>query len=454
MNEQTDHAKTRQMPSELTGSDDEWIHLTANAEWLWILRWVAVVGQLVTIGSVAALLPLGLVWKPLLIVVGGTAASNLLLQQWLRQSKRSAGSAARVFCVRRMLVSVMAFDIVSLTALLYFAGGIANPFCVFYLVNLSLCAVILSERWSWVLTVISTACMVWLLLVRGDALPFDTLLNWPDGTRLANITLGQLGQLVATSACAMVIIHFVSRVTGQLALTEAELRRVERERSRSEKLEALGTLAGGAAHELATPLSTIAVVAREMMRQLDSMDVSAAFHDDVDLIRAEVDHCQTILQRMTGRAGQWMAEQRHTLTLPALIDYTLSELFQANRIAVEMPAACSDVSLTVPRESLAQALRGLLQNAIDASEGPQGVKLRAHCDARWIQLEIEDAGTGMAPEVLARAGEPFFTTKEPGRGMGLGLFLTRSVIERLGGTLSLDPNPTQGMTATVRLPRF
>ena len=215
---------------ELTVRDDELVHLTANAEWLLLLRWVAVIGQLLTVGIVAISLPTGLDWKPLVIVIGGTAASNLLFQQRVRRWKVSTAADGLVQGARRLLVGVMAFDIVSLTALLFFAGGIANPFCIFYLVNLTLCAVILSERWSWVLTAISAGCMSWLLMVRHEVVQFASLLTWPPFVADAGLTLGQLGQLVATAACALVIIHFVSRVTGQLALTAGELRLVERER--------------------------------------------------------------------------------------------------------------------------------------------------------------------------------------------------------------------------------
>jgi two-component system sensor histidine kinase RegB len=239
-----------------------------------------------------------------------------------------------------------------------------------------------------------------------------------------------------------------------LELTAAELRRVERERSRSDKLEALGTLAGGAAHELATPLSTIAVVANEMTRMLqEAAPPPALLHEDVALIRAEVDHCQTILQRMTGRAGQWMAEEHTTIDLQRLVELTRAELTQAGRVQWSVPPGAADVVLCVPGESVAQGLRGLLQNALDATADEQLVRFSAEWDDQSVHITVQDSGTGMAPDVLARAGEPFFTTKEPGRGMGLGLFLTRTVIERLGGQLQLDSVPGQGVTAAVTLPR-
>jgi two-component system sensor histidine kinase RegB len=437
----------------VTGSVNELQHFVANAAWLLLLRWVAVFGQLVTIGIAAGLFQVPLPWISLVTLVGLTAASNLALAAWVRGLSRYSGANHDPDRASRLLGLVMAFDILSLTGLLYFAGGVANPFSIFYLVNLTLCAVILSEPWGWVLTGISVAGMTLLLIWHVEMPDLTVRLTWPEVGRLTRTTLGQLGQVVAMAACALVIIHFVARVTGQLELTAAELQRVERERSRSEKLEALGTLAGGAAHELATPLSTIAVVATEMMRHLRDVDVPDSVRDDLGLIRTELAHCQAILRRMTAGAGQSMAEQTVTTSLRQLLDHTIGELSQPARVSTQVPDRADTVMLHVPLESLAQALRGLLQNAIDATTRDQAVQLTAHWTDRQITLTIRDEGPGMSADVLARAGEPFFSTKEPGRGMGLGLFLTRSVIERLGGRMELASTPGAGVTVVVELPR-
>ncbi|MBJ43485.1 MAG: hypothetical protein CMJ80_09455 [Planctomycetaceae bacterium] len=109
--------------------------------------------------------------------------------------------------------------------------------------------------------------------------------------------------------------------------------------------------------------------------------------------------------------------------------------------------------VAVPLESTGQALRGLLQNALDATTNDAMVDLVADWSDERIQIRVKDQGPGMSEDVLQRAGEPFFTTKEPGRGMGLGLFLTRSVIERLGGTLELHSEAGHGVVATVEIPR-
>ncbi len=138
---------------------------------------------------------------------------------------------------------------------------------------------------------------------------------------------------------------------------------MEQERSRSEKLEALGTLAGGAAHELATPLSTIAVVATEMAHELGRHAEDDELREDMNLIRAEVDHCHRILHRMTGRAGQLVAEPPHDIRVADFVERVLQEMHSADRIDLSLPESLDDTTVCVPPENLAQAMRAVLQNA-------------------------------------------------------------------------------------------
>jgi two-component system sensor histidine kinase RegB len=156
---------------------------------------------------------------------------------------------------------------------------------------------------------------------------------------------------------------------------------------------------------------------------------------------------------MTGRARLIAGEAVTSLSVDELIQATLNELTQAERVRVLQGDDASDVTLNVPGESLAQALRGLLQNGLDATAPEGQVQLSVVATAAGVRIVVHDDGPGMEPDTLNRAGEPFFTTKEPGRGMGLGLFLARSVIERLGGTLQLDSSPGKGLTAVLELPR-
>ena len=221
----------------------------------------------------------------------------------------------------------------------------------------------------------------------------------------------------------------------------------------SEKLEALATLAAGAAHELATPLSTIAVVARELERTLDRLSLSPDVQDDIVLIRREVDRCRTILDRMANDAGQPSGEPLRQCTVSTLLNKVIDGSVERTDVLMQVDPEMADAILSLPIEGIAQALRGLVRNAIDAS--PEGVSIvlaASRAPSGRVAIRVRDRGTGMTEAILQRVAEPFFTTKAPGAGMGLGVFLARTLVERLGGTLAFESAPHQGTVATVELP--
>jgi two-component system sensor histidine kinase RegB len=216
----------------------------------------------------------------------------------------------------------------------------------------------------------------------------------------------------------------------------------------------LATLAAGTAHELASPLSTIAVVVKELTKHLQGADVPRTVIDDVRLIRSELDRCRTVLDSMAGAAGQAVGEEVRHVAGDVLIKEITSGLRREDRQRIVVRCDASPWVVLAPLRGLGQALRGIVQNALDASEPDGNVQIDVTtCDDR-MHLVVADRGRGMSRDTLARAGEPFFTTKEPGQGMGLGLFLARSVVERLGGTLRFESVAERGTTARVELPAF
>jgi two-component system sensor histidine kinase RegB len=415
-----------------------------NEQWLVRLRWVAVVGQLATIAVAGLLFDVKLAVAPLLAIIGWTAITNLLFAAWLKTQRLATIVRNRDHVV---LATVMTLDLLALTALLYFSGGPANPFTIFYFLNLALAAVLLSSKWGWMLTLLAVACLA-------------ALFNWhtpmPELSRTVNaqgLTLAELGFIVAFVGCAGAISYFITRVTRELQRREYELRLAEQQRARSDRLEALATLAAGAGHELASPLSTIAVIANDLSRHLQGTDVPTSVIEDVRLIRGELDHCRKILDGLASSAGQASGEEMKPITIRTLIDETIEGLRRRERVELQINDRVADQSLMVPRVGIAQALRGLVRNALDATPDPETIVLRINQRSpHWCQVTVIDSGHGMTADILARAGEPFFTTKEPGQGMGLGIFLARNVVERLGGRFELESTPGRGSNVTIQLP--
>jgi two-component system sensor histidine kinase RegB len=170
------------------------------------------------------------------------------------------------------------------------------------------------------------------------------------------------------------------------------------------------------------------------------------------LIREQVTRCRDILMHMAADAGQGTGEAIVASTVESLIEAAIEGLTDRARFRVAVDEGVCGQIVDVPPRAVAQALRGVLKNAQQASPPEADVELDVVRQGDFLRFTVRDRGAGMTTDVLERAGEPFFTTKSPGQGMGLGLFLTRAVLARLGGTLELASLPGQGTTAAVTLP--
>lgn len=435
----------------LVTQDRSYDRLAVNAGWLLRLRWVAVIGQLITIGVAGVALAVRLPLLPLFAIIGFTTATNVAFAVWLRRHIGCHSTPAELLRDQRVLAVLMTLDLLALTALLYFTGGVTNPFVLFYLLNVALAAVVLPVGWAWLMAALAGACFLGLFLV-GEPLPeFTQPLVIPLG-RFVTLTHQQLGFLVSMVACGGVAVYFITRVTRELRQREDDLRVAEHLQARSERLEALATLAAGAAHELASPLSTIAVIAKDLSRQLEQAELPEAVLEDVRLIRSELDHCRRILNEMRSAAGGAAGEEMQAVSVSRLLEEALTGLRHPSQVQLSLPPEIATRSLQIPLVATSQAIRGVIRNAFDASPADAQVVLRVEEERAGIALKVIDKGSGMPPEVLARIGEPFFTTKEPGQGMGLGLFLAKNVLNRLGGELQLKSAAGEGTTATIYLP--
>ncbi|MFG0332660.1 MAG: ATP-binding protein [Maioricimonas sp. JB049] len=413
------------------------------------LRWVAVAGQLATILVVDLFLHVLLPMQALLVVLLATAALNAVLS-----GARHAWPPRRHEGPNRWMTVIgvtMLFDLVALTLLLYFTGGMTNPFSLFYLVNLVLAAVVLPRLWVWGLNVIALGCVAFLVL-RYEPLLLLEADPEPGAPAGGGFDVLSTGSLIAYATCATVIVLFSTRVSSQLRRQESRVRELADLRARSERLESLGTLAAGAAHELATPLSTIAVITQEVERELSAGKLTDQTISDIQTVRSELNRCRDILDRMSTDAGLAIGETLMKTTVGELVEEAVDGAGDPQAIHVSFANGAADVPLEAPLHGLAQAIRGIMKNAVDAS-GPQPrVECRVSASGERFTLQVQDSGTGMDAETLRRIGEPFFTTKDPGQGTGLGVFLARNIIERLGGTLAFSSTPGEGTCVTIELP--
>jgi two-component system sensor histidine kinase RegB len=404
-----------------------------NFAFLSRLRFGAVLGQVVVIAAVSTWLrtplPLG--------ALGAVIALELLLNGWALARLRDPSPVTE----RHVTLAVGA-DLLLFSALLYFSGGPANPFNFLYLVHIALAAIVLPPRTSFALVAAALGCsllLFWLHVpLAHDHSHHQEQYDWH-----------MRGMWVAFGLAACFIVYFIQRVLRELRSIEEQLA-VSRERAtRGEAVAALAMLSAGAAHELASPLSTIALASGELLRRLPADAAGQSARDDVLLIRSQVERCRAILDQLAAEAGQAKGSSLALLSARAVVERSL-EGVDAARLA--MPAVGADApAVHGSLAALSQALRNLIKNALDAS-ATASIELGVSERGGEVTFSVSDDGPGMSSEVLARAVEPFFSTKPRGQGMGLGLFLAQSVAEQMGGRLELDSAPGLGTRARLVLP--
>lgn len=334
-------------------------------------------------------------------------------------------------------------DIAALTVLFYFTGGYSNPFVWMYLLPLAIAAVALSTLHVWLVAGLAMAAYSLLVFLH---VPLSHLhLHAGPGVKLDIHLVGMwLGFLVSAGIFAL----FVTRI-GQTLREYDRLTAEARETAlESERMLALGALATAAAHELGTPLATMAVLTREMHEEYGHLP---QLKEDLDLLRKQVDRCKEILTSLTSAAGDARAVDANGIRLDEFLENTIQRWRDA-RPAVRLQCRFSG-RLPAPRIAsdlaLGMALINLLDNAADAS--PEQVEVEGRWDDRELRLEIRDHGPGLSDEAARKAGTPFFTTKRE-EGMGLGLYLARIILGRFDGSVQLNRHPESGTVTRVQLP--
>jgi two-component system sensor histidine kinase RegB len=245
------------------------------------------------------------------------------------------------------------------------------------------------------------------------------------------------------------IAYFVVKMGQTLRERDAVLAAMREEQLRNERILALGTLATGAAHELGTPLSTMAVLLKEMERDASDDTETAA---RLGILRDQVNRCKQLLSSLSASVGHARAEAGSGMPLDDYLQKLLAD-WRTMRPAVRIDAVY-DGPRPAPRilteQTLSQAIINILNNAADAS--PEQIEMEARWDRDNLQIEIRDRGPGFAPAVEKNAGTPFFTTKEPGQGLGLGLFLAHATLHRFGSKVELLNREGGGACTRLALP--
>lgn len=409
--------------------------------WIIRLRFCIAAGQMATAILVDRFLgidlPLGWIAIPPLLV----ALSNL----WL--AKRAAIEDRPERLGESTLIGWMfVLDTFCLTAVLMLSGGPNNPFTLLYLVHITLAATILTRRQTWGLGLL--ACLCFALLFWAYR-PIPQLEMHHDGD---GVNLHLIGMWVGFSVASLLVALFSGKISELLREREESLLRMQEELAKKDRLAALVTLAAGAAHELSTPLATIAVVAKELEHYATRTVRDNAIAEDSRLVRTEVDRCREILTRMSVRGAEPAGEALDDVPVESVVEAVQNASSSLGSLRVHAAKEDALIALRLPKHAVEQALIVLVKNAFEASSDAHLVELTVTRIADSVRFQVRDHGCGMTPEDLRHAGEPFFTTKEPGKGMGLGIFLVRTLADRLGGRLTIESTLGNGTSAALDLP--
>jgi two-component system sensor histidine kinase RegB len=398
-----------------------------NLRRLYLLRNIAIAGQALTTVWVHYGLDMHLPLAAMGSIIGLLGVFNVLAR-W-RLKRAFPATDTEIFL--QLLI-----DTAALTVLLYLSGGATNPFVSLYLLPLLISAITLPRTYTGLMTAVTIACYT-LLMSYAVPLPAHHGSEGDFGLHL----LGMWCNFVLSAA---LIVLFIARMAEPLRERDQLLAAAREENLRNERIVALGTFAVGAAHELGTPLSTMAVITKELERNFAHLPDFAA---DVHCLRDQVNICKHSLTRLLAASGHERADEITGVSMETFLNDVL-EQWRLMRPGVPVKSRWTGVQpapVIAVAQTLAQTIMNLFNNAADAS--PQGIDVNGHCDEAKLSIEIHDCGKGITPDMMNRASDAFVTTKAPGQGFGLGLFLANATVQRLGGQVSLC-NRTGGGTCT------
>ena len=402
------------------------------------LRWLAIIGQTTAVVVVHYGIEFALPIWPCLAIIALSAWLNVALRTRFSPTERLEPERA---------AWLLAFDIAELAALLYFTGGLQNPFAFLFLAPVLLSATSLPPRLTLMLGGFAMACATVLVFVH-QPLPWDIddplELPW---IYLLGVWLSILLAIGFIGVYAFQLTEEGRQLAEALAATELVL-------AREQSLSQLDGLAAAAAHELGTPLSTISVIATELARAIEPGSANA---EDVKLLREQAQRCRAILAKLTELPT---GEPFDHVPLPAMIE----EVVAPHRdfgIAIEVALPREKPPVGARNPAVLYGLGNLLENAVDFAE--ERVAVSAEWSSDDVAVIISDDGPGFAPEILDRIGEPYVRSSRRRRmnagsettGLGLGFFIAKTLLERSGATVGFENRefPDRGAVVRVRWPR-
>ena len=405
------------------------------------LRWMIIAGELLVFIFASMVLGFEAPYTLCFAVIGAAAWANLLTGVASPGQRLIGGWEA---------VAQLGFDIGQISILLFLTGGTANPFILMLLAPVTLGAATLAPRSVVILAAMAIISSVLLAFVR---MPLPGL----DGVSIEPPMAFMIGCAIANVAGIIIIAGTVRQAAGESSKMALALDVTQAVLAREQRLSALGALAAAAAHELGTPLATISIVSKELAREAPTPSV----RDDAELLMAQAERCGEILRRLTDAPAAASDEVHERMSLLQLVHEVIEPHAEVKGVRVEAivsgaPGALAPDIWRMPE--VLHAMTSFVENAVDFAASEVLVTVRF--DADNVGIEVRDDGPGFAPEVLAKLGEPYVTSRPGiagGRtghvGMGLGFFIAKTLLERTGASVTFQNGRPRGAIVAARWPR-
>ncbi len=407
------------------------------------IRWFAIIGQLLAVGLIGFVYDFPVPTGPCLLLIAISAWLNVYLRVRFDARHRLSN---------RLTVLLLGYDLLQLAALLFMTGGIENPFAMLMVAPVTVSASCLPGRYTMLLGTVAVGVAIiltfwyWPLPWLGEPQPY-----FPDMYRY--------GVMVAIVSCTIFLSIYAWRLSHEARQMSGALTATELVLAHEQRLHALDGLAAAAAHELGTPLGTIALVSKELMNEVPH---DSALRDDLELLRSQALRCREILQKLTQQpTGR---DPMHATMLLRQILEEAAEPHRATNKKIQITCAPSDGQENIAQPQverhpgLIYGLGNLIENAVDFAHSR--VDIAAAWSDHHVSVVVRDDGPGFSQDVIANIGDPYVTSRRTrrvnqkdraGAGLGLGFFIAKMLLERSGATMEFENQQTPASGAIVRI---
>ncbi len=370
--------------------------------------------------------------KPVILIIVLLSIFTAVSWRTYRGSKKITDS---------VFVSQLMIDVIALSLLIYFTGGSINPFISLFILPIIFAAASLRPAFTSIITLIAIGSYTFLMFFH---VPLHDVHIHTSGTQIH-----LWGMWFGFILTASLVAYFVARISSTVRKQDRALAEAREEALRSDRILALGTLAAGTAHELGTPLSTMAIITGELINDYQG---DKELTGELGLLKEQIQRCKTILSRMSSDAGQSQADAGNKIRVDSYIQEIINDWQQTRSdidFEFELKPSIKTPEIIIDR-TLTSAIINILNNAADASSK----KIHIVCSWNNVSMNIEviDDGHGIEEQHQAFLGKSIFSTKSSDQGLGIGLFLAETTLSRMGGKISLSNYKDGGAHAEINIP--